>query len=309
MKAKKSNTAKYYAENPEAAEKRRAYQRKLNKRPDKKKYRAELVKINRKAGTYGNGDGKDYDHGERKFMSAKKNRSKKFEKGGKVDPKEKKADKKPVSSNIATTLLRNSPMLKYAPEPAKQLIASTVTRDNKYGWDDMDSSMKRELAKSVMAARQRTGKNKGGTEYEDYSGRISKDINSLGTNAVDGLLGSYLAPDFKTATTMGRVSYDYDPETDTYSVYDSYDFNKVGSSNTAYGKIRKAAGEMGVSDGKPNLVAQFKGSDFADADDPFISYDDITDVTDVIGDKLKKGKKKVKDTGKDLYELMKSFME
>lgn len=93
MKAKKSNTAKYYAENPEAAEKRRAYQRKLNKRPDKKKYRAELVKINRKAGTYGNGDGKDYDHGERKFMSAKKNRSKKFEKGGKVDPKEKKGKK------------------------------------------------------------------------------------------------------------------------------------------------------------------------------------------------------------------------
>jgi hypothetical protein len=33
--------------------------------------------MNRKAGTYGNGDGLDYDHDEAKFISAKRNRSKK----------------------------------------------------------------------------------------------------------------------------------------------------------------------------------------------------------------------------------------
>jgi hypothetical protein len=44
---------------------------------ERKKYRAFLNKKNRQAGKYGNGDGKDYDHDERRFMSAVKNRSKK----------------------------------------------------------------------------------------------------------------------------------------------------------------------------------------------------------------------------------------
>ena len=76
MKARKS-TSQFYKDNPESAEKRRKYQRKLNKRTDKKKYRAELVKKRRDAGRYGNGDGMDYDHTEKKFITAKKNRSKK----------------------------------------------------------------------------------------------------------------------------------------------------------------------------------------------------------------------------------------
>ena len=77
VKAKKSKTSKYYAENPEAAEKRRRWQRKENKKEGKKKYRAFLNKMRRKAGKYGNGDGMDYDHDEKKFISAKRNRSKK----------------------------------------------------------------------------------------------------------------------------------------------------------------------------------------------------------------------------------------
>jgi len=76
MKAVKS-TSQFYKDNPKSAEKRRKSQRKINKRPDKKKYRAELVKKRRDAGRYGNGDGMDYDHTEKKFITAKKNRSKK----------------------------------------------------------------------------------------------------------------------------------------------------------------------------------------------------------------------------------------
>ena len=76
MKAVKS-TSQFYKDNPKSAEKRRKSQRKINKRPDKKKYRAELVKKRRDAGCYGNGDGMDYDHTEKKFITAKKNRSKK----------------------------------------------------------------------------------------------------------------------------------------------------------------------------------------------------------------------------------------
>jgi hypothetical protein len=77
VKAKKSKSAKYYAKNAKARAKKNAYAKEYDKQPRQRKRRAELVKINRKAGTYGNGDGKDYDHTENKFMSAKRNRSKK----------------------------------------------------------------------------------------------------------------------------------------------------------------------------------------------------------------------------------------
>ena len=76
MKAK-SKTAKFYAANPEAAEKRREYQREYNKTEERKKYRAYLTKKNREAGTYANGDNMDYDHDERRMISARRNRSKK----------------------------------------------------------------------------------------------------------------------------------------------------------------------------------------------------------------------------------------
>lgn len=78
MKAKKSKTSEYYKKNPKAAEKRRKYQRKLNKKKKKKLYRAFLNRMRRKAKKAGKKiDGKDYDHDEKKFITAKRNRSKK----------------------------------------------------------------------------------------------------------------------------------------------------------------------------------------------------------------------------------------
>lgn len=58
----KSKTAKYYASNPEANKKKIEYMKEYNKQPDKVKYRSELNKANRDAGTYGNKDGKDKSH-------------------------------------------------------------------------------------------------------------------------------------------------------------------------------------------------------------------------------------------------------
>jgi len=55
-------TAKYYKENPEANAKKLAYQKEYNKKPEQRKKRAELVKVNRDKGTYGNGDGLDMAH-------------------------------------------------------------------------------------------------------------------------------------------------------------------------------------------------------------------------------------------------------
>jgi hypothetical protein len=55
-------TAKYYRDNPDALKRKYAYQKKYNARPKQRKKRAELVKLNRKMGTYGNGDKKDVSH-------------------------------------------------------------------------------------------------------------------------------------------------------------------------------------------------------------------------------------------------------
>lgn len=70
-------TAKFYASNPEAKAKKKKYDTKYHSTEERKKYRAFLNKMRRKAGKYGNGDGMDYDHGEKRFISAKRNRAKK----------------------------------------------------------------------------------------------------------------------------------------------------------------------------------------------------------------------------------------
>lgn len=55
-------SAKYYAANPVAKAKKAAYDKKNDATPERRERRAELVKINRDKGTYGNGDGKDWSH-------------------------------------------------------------------------------------------------------------------------------------------------------------------------------------------------------------------------------------------------------
>ncbi len=58
----KGKTAKYYAANPLAAKKRRKQQRAYNKTAKGLMIRTQANKLNRKLGTYGNGDGKDASH-------------------------------------------------------------------------------------------------------------------------------------------------------------------------------------------------------------------------------------------------------
>ena len=58
----KSRSAKYYAAHPEARKKKQAYDKKYHSTDERKKYRSELNSKNRKAGTYGNKDGKDMSH-------------------------------------------------------------------------------------------------------------------------------------------------------------------------------------------------------------------------------------------------------
>jgi hypothetical protein len=58
----KSESAKYFQDNPEAKAKKDAYNKKYHASERRKKYRALLNKSNRKKGTYGNNDGLDESH-------------------------------------------------------------------------------------------------------------------------------------------------------------------------------------------------------------------------------------------------------
>lgn len=83
--AAKSRSAKFYAENPEAREKKKKYDAALNRRPEQVKKRVALNKYNRKKGTYGNGDNKDAVHKMGKivgFRAASKNRGDKDDSAG-----------------------------------------------------------------------------------------------------------------------------------------------------------------------------------------------------------------------------------
>ena len=75
--AGKSKSAKYYRDNPEARRKKAAYDKKLNERPEQRKKRSELVQRNRDADKKGvNRNGKDYDHGSKRYLDSSKNRGK-----------------------------------------------------------------------------------------------------------------------------------------------------------------------------------------------------------------------------------------
>jgi hypothetical protein len=56
------STSEYYKDNPKARERRQKQQAKYNKTNNGLKIRTAANKLNRKLGTYGNGDGMDASH-------------------------------------------------------------------------------------------------------------------------------------------------------------------------------------------------------------------------------------------------------
>ncbi len=78
----KGKSKEYYDKNPESKAKKNAYNKEFNKKPEQKKKRADLNKINRDKGTYGNKDGKDYDHATKKMVKQSVNRGRNSKNGG-----------------------------------------------------------------------------------------------------------------------------------------------------------------------------------------------------------------------------------
>jgi hypothetical protein len=85
----KSKSAKYFASHPEARAKKNAYNKEYHSSEERNKYRAELNMANRKAGTYGNGDGKDMSH-TKDGKVVKEKQSSNRARNGKGDNKKKK---------------------------------------------------------------------------------------------------------------------------------------------------------------------------------------------------------------------------
>ena len=85
----KSRSAKYYAKNPKARAKKNAYNKRYHSTPERRKYRSDLNKENRKRGTYGNGDGKDVSHTKRGGYTLEKAKTNRARNGAGGRPKRK----------------------------------------------------------------------------------------------------------------------------------------------------------------------------------------------------------------------------
>ncbi len=87
-------TAKYYKNHPEALAKKKAYDTKYHATPERIRYRSKLNSINRKLGTYGNGDGLDVSHTDSKdvYILEKQTSNRKRQGAGKKPTKLKVAE-------------------------------------------------------------------------------------------------------------------------------------------------------------------------------------------------------------------------
>jgi GH24 family phage-related lysozyme (muramidase) len=163
-----------------------------------------------------------------------------FGNGGPTDPEP------PVESGLGTQVIRAG-LYPFLSTNARQLAASMVTQDSKYGLQDAPEGERIALYNTLERARKRTGQNKGGTEYVDYGAGYNADLEHFQAAPLNVLAGSALSSDFNAATTFGRVSYEYDPKTQTYKVYDSYDFSKTPNTQTAYSQFRNAVGKAAAA--------------------------------------------------------------
>jgi hypothetical protein len=79
-----SKSAKYYRKNKSARDKKKAYDKELNSKPEQIKKRVESNRERRKAKAAGKDiKGKDYDHAVKRFVKTSTNRGRKGE-GGRV---------------------------------------------------------------------------------------------------------------------------------------------------------------------------------------------------------------------------------
>jgi hypothetical protein len=226
-----------------------------------------------------------------------------FKNGGLTDPEP------PVESGLVTQAIRAA-LYPFLPTNARQLAASMITQDSNFGLQDAGEGERIALYNTLERARKRTGQNKGGTEYVDYGMDYNTDLEHLQAAPFNILTGSALSSDFNAATTFGRVAYEYDPKTQTYKVYDSYDFAKTPNTETAYSGFRNAVGDAAEARGispkgkKSNYIGSMSKKEYqSKTPNPGIldfSYSDIKKTLAPINSAI--------NTGYDYFNKARNFL-
>jgi hypothetical protein len=168
--------------------------------------------------------------------------------------KKKPKNTKPVTSDASTKVLRTL-LGTLLPDQAAQFLTAITTKDSKLGLQDLTPDIREAVIKSVKNAQKRTGKNKGGTEYIDYSSEVKKAFQGMSAGKKQMLSTD---PDIQAATMLGRVSYKKNALGET-EIYDSYDFSKTNpqKADTFYKKVRAYTGVALPDEGKqPNLIGK-----------------------------------------------------
>jgi peptidoglycan hydrolase-like protein with peptidoglycan-binding domain len=82
------------------------------------------------------------------------------------------------------------------------------------------------IQKAIARDPKNNTKQKGSTEYIDYSPEIASKLEGTGASTMDMVVGTAMDQPFKIATTLGRFSYALQPS-GNYLVTDKYDFSKA----------------------------------------------------------------------------------
>jgi hypothetical protein len=245
----------------------------------------------------------------------------KFKHGGLVHDEE-----PPTESNVSTKVTRAA-LWPFTPTNVRQLTAGFVNNDNKYSINDMPEAEQIALFNSLENARKEFG-NKGGTEYRHYGKNYHKALQGLEGDPLGIIAASMFSSDFNAATTAGRVSYTYDPKTDTYNVTDgSYNFHETPKLDSSYSLFRNAVGKAAKGTNlesnpkvkeTPHNLGSFKRSEWiGKKQNPGIldfSYDNISKVTQPISTKIqdiyygaKKGAAQMYNEGEQMYQQAKKI--
>lgn len=82
------------------------------------------------------------------------------------------------------------------------------------------------IQKAIARDPKKNTKQKGSTEYIDYSPEIASKLEGTGASTMDMIVGTAMDQPFKIATTLGRFSYMLQ-QNGNYLVTDKYDFSKA----------------------------------------------------------------------------------
>ena len=159
------------------------------------------------------------------------------------------------------------------PFNARQAMAAFITGDSNFSLKDAPEGVQRALYQSIAKANSNNkDKTKGefrGTQYKDYSPEMEDVLQNLKGSIPSVLKGSLLSDDFNAATTFGRVSYKDNPETNSYDVYDNYDFTTTDNVSSPYARIRNMVGDLAkgtpldpTNKGKSNYIGSFNKGDW-----------------------------------------------